>query len=291
MTKTKKCTRCNKILSLDCFTTRRDRNSTVSGCKDCMKILRNKDYQKNNKKFKIEDIENEQWVDIKGYEGYYSVSNLGRIKSIARCNDRGFLIQSKILKPCYNNLGTSNVKLNKKSNKKSFYTHIIVATHFVENPKNKKEVKFIDGNKSNPKAVNLEWCDREDNFEYKKRDMSYSGKCKRDPLLPMKTLLRSRILSSLKSKGYIKKECTFKIIGISYDGLLKHLEKQFIKGMTWENRGYRGWHIDHKIPLASAKNEEELLKLFHYRNLRPLWAQENMKKHDKILPFQLHLNI
>jgi len=51
--------------------------------------------------------------------------------------------------------------------------------------------------------------------------------------------------------------------------------------MNWEN--YGKWHIDHIIPLASAKNKEEMENLFHYSNLQPLWASDNFKKSDKIL--------
>jgi hypothetical protein len=51
--------------------------------------------------------------------------------------------------------------------------------------------------------------------------------------------------------------------------------------MNWSNR--KEWHIDHIIPLSSAKTEEELLKLFHYTNLQPLWANDNIKKSNKIL--------
>ncbi len=52
--------------------------------------------------------------------------------------------------------------------------------------------------------------------------------------------------------------------------------------MTWENWGLYTWHIDHIIPLSSAKTEEEVYLLWHYRNLRPLSAQENLKKSNKI---------
>ena len=51
--------------------------------------------------------------------------------------------------------------------------------------------------------------------------------------------------------------------------------------MSWENQGE--WHIDHKIPLSSAKTEEELYKLCHFTNLQPMWAIENIKKGSKIL--------
>jgi hypothetical protein len=51
--------------------------------------------------------------------------------------------------------------------------------------------------------------------------------------------------------------------------------------MSWENRDE--WHIDHIIPLSSANSEEELYKLCHYTNLQPLWAEENIKKSNKII--------
>lgn len=74
---------------------------------------------------------------------------------------------------------------------------------------------------------------------------------------------------------------TFDIVGCSPYDLKEHLEKQFVSGMTWENRNE--WHIDHIIPLSSAQTEEELYKLCHYTNLQPLWAEENLKKSNKIL--------
>jgi hypothetical protein len=61
------------------------------------------------------------------------------------------------------------------------------------------------------------------------------------------------------------------------------LENQFVEGMNWENYGSKGWHIDHIIPLSSAKTVDEAISLNHYKNLQPLWAVDNMKKGNKIL--------
>jgi len=59
-----------------------------------------------------------------------------------------------------------------------------------------------------------------------------------------------------------------------------HIEKQFKPGMNWENYSLYGWHIDHIRPCASfdLTKEEEIQKCFHYSNLQPLWAEENLKK-------------
>jgi hypothetical protein len=105
-----------------------------------------------------------------------------------------------------------------------------------------------------------------------------SERKKNDPILKLKMLYRSKLNKILGSK----KEKTFDLIGCSPTQLKEHIENQFWVGMSWENHGLFGWHIDHKIPLSSAKDEEELKKLCHYTNLQPLWAIDNIKKRDKI---------
>jgi hypothetical protein len=111
------------------------------------------------------------------------------------------------------------------------------------------------------------------------RNQTNKERRQKDPLYKLKQNTRSRVSVYLSRSG----EKTIKLIGCSYDFLKEHLEKQFISGMTWENYGYYGWHVDHKIPLASAKTKEELIKLCHYTNLQPLWMDENLSKGAKII--------
>ena len=80
-----------------------------------------------------------------------------------------------------------------------------------------------------------------------------------------------------------KNNSSLKLIGITPIELKEHLEKQFTQDMSWDNYGFYGWHIDHIIPLSSAKTEEDIYKLCHYSNLQPLWAEDNFKKSNKIL--------
>jgi len=96
--------------------------------------------------------------------------------------------------------------------------------------------------------------------------------------------LRSRISQFIKSKKIHKDNETLKLIGLSLDGLKEHLQSQFRDGMGWDN--YGSWHIDHIIPLSSAKTTEEFNKLCHYTNLQPLWSYENLSKGKKLIHFE-----
>lgn len=117
--------------------------------------------------------------------------------------------------------------------------------------------------------------------EYRKQQTKYEAdRRKRDPFYKSKKLIRDRLLSALKRKTWTKKFKFVEYIGCSKEEFIKHFESKFTEGMTWENQGK--WHIDHIIPLSSAKTEEEMYKLCHYTNLQPLWAIDNIIKSNKI---------
>jgi hypothetical protein len=99
-----------------------------------------------------------------------------------------------------------------------------------------------------------------------------------NPLSRLKNNLYRRIHKALK--GIAKSESTVTLLGTSVESIKLHLEKQFQPGMTWEN--YGKWHVDHIVPLASARDESQLKAFFHYTNLQPLWALENIRKSDNI---------
>lgn len=102
----------------------------------------------------------EIWKDIKGYEGLYKVSNLGKVYSIAykKClsprSDRGYLC----------------ILLHKSGNKKYFLIHRLVAEAFIPNPNNYPQVNHKDEDKQNNHVSNLEWCTRKYNMNYGTRN-------------------------------------------------------------------------------------------------------------------------
>lgn len=106
----------------------------------------------------------ELWKDIKGYEGYYRVSNLGRVRGLDRLDGAGHRIKGQIIKGVIGQEGRyEQVGLCKNGIKKRLYVHRLVAQAFCYNPHNKSVVNHIDENKKNNKASNLEWVTIKDN--------------------------------------------------------------------------------------------------------------------------------
>lgn len=86
-------------------------------------------------------------------------------------------------------------------------------------------------------------------------------------------------------RKYKRKKCdsTMKLLGCSIKELKSHLESKFKNGMNWDNKGFYGWHIDHIKPCSSfdLTKESEQRKCFHYTNLQPLWAKDNLVKGNR----------
>ena len=106
----------------------------------------------------------------------------------------------------------------------------------------------------------------------------------RDDFFNFTVKLRKRLSERMKKKKIGSKDSNFyKIIGIRPPELREYLSSKFQEGMSWENYGWDTWHVDHIIPLSTAKTKEEYYKLWHYTNLQPLWKDDNLEKSNKIL--------
>ena len=99
-------------------------------------------------------------------------------------------------------------------------------------------------------------------------------------------LLRYRLWISLKEQNSDNINSAKELLGCSKEELIEHLESQFSEGMTWENWSLNGWHIDHIRPVSSfdLSDPAQAKECFHYSNLQPLWAIDNLKKSDSWEP-------
>jgi hypothetical protein len=110
----------------------------------------------------------EIWKDIEGFEGYYQVSNLGRVKGLERTvkHYTGGIkkLNQIILKLCKDFKGYFNIQLSKNGISKTYKAHRLVAKHFIPNFENKLEVNHKNGVKTDNSAINLEWCSCSENI-------------------------------------------------------------------------------------------------------------------------------
>jgi len=144
--------------------------------------------------------------------------------------------------------------------------------------------KNLDVNVKNVTKEKRKMYFREYYLKNKERLNSYNSKWKTNKYknnINFKLLsnLRRRMLKSLKNVK--KNNKTIDLIGCSVHFLKKYIESKFKPGMTWENR--HEWHIDHIKPCASFDftDPKQQAECFHYTNLQPLWAQENIIKGSK----------
>jgi len=108
----------------------------------------------------------EEWRDIKDYYGYYQVSNFGRVRGVDRVTENNRPIKSSLLKADKNRSGHLRVQLTKKSVRKQFLVHRLVAQAFIPNPNEYPIINHKDENPSNNNTNNLEWCTIKYNNNY-----------------------------------------------------------------------------------------------------------------------------
>lgn len=116
----------------------------------------------------MEELAIEEWKDVKGYEGFYLISNYGRVMSLRRKRYTGaesyYYQETRILKPYTDTYGYYSITLTNSSGKRRNHKiHRLIAQAFIENTEAKSCINHIDGDKKNNKINNLEWCTKKEN--------------------------------------------------------------------------------------------------------------------------------
>lgn len=144
-------------------------------------------------------------------------------------------------------------------------------------------IRWARANRERKAQTDRLWRERNPD-RYRAGMRAQSRKRRLSPEYRISCRVGSSLRQSLKSHRGAKGGRTFEIIGYSPQELIAHLERQFLKGMSWDNMGE--WHIDHIIPLSSFKitgpDDPELKRAWALANLRPLWAQDNLRKSSKV---------
>jgi hypothetical protein len=154
-----------------------------------------------------------------------------------------------------------------------------VKTYYQNNKQ--KKLDYAKKYRENNKDKCNEYFNKNAEKIYKQRAKKEKERRKTDISYRIYSNLRHRLHRAIKQNK--KTQNTLDYLDCSIEELKIHLEKQFKKGMTWDN--YGKWHIDHIKPCSSfdLSIETEQKMCFHYSNLQPLWAIENIKKSAKII--------
>jgi hypothetical protein len=260
---TKVCNKCNLELPISEFHIRdKDRGTYVCVCKECKRKYK-KDYrQRPENKEKMREKK-------KAYmQKYNSIpENKEKLREKKRAYKKKKALEAKIIR--------DNLKAEKQR-----LIDIEIEDKRIEKEKQDliwEEKKRIVGYKKTD-----EYRIEQDKRNNERRKERFKFRFNNDPLFALKKRLRNLVRNSFRKKGYHKFESKTKdIIGIGFNEFKLYMESKFVDGMNWENRSE--WHIDHIVPLSTAKSEQELIALSHYTNLQPLWAMDNLKKGNKII--------
>ena len=137
--------------------------------------------------------------------------------------------------------------------------------------------RYVKNNKEKILLSNKKYREKNKKIIYKK----FLNKLKTDPTFKLIHQIKHRTRMALKNNS--KTAPSLELLGCDAETCWKYLESKFQPGMTRKNHGTKGWHLDHFLPCISfdLSKESEQRKCFHYTNLQPLWAKDNLSKGSK----------
>jgi hypothetical protein len=160
-------------------------------------------------------------------------------------------------------------------------------TEFSKHKKNKRDGldTHCKACKSEYKRANRDsiarWQSEYNKANRDKKNAWQRDKIKTDPIFRLTKNLRIRTNKSLRRNS--KSAHTTELIGCTVEEFRAHIESLFTEGMTWDNYGRNGWHLDHIKPCSAfnLNDPEEQRQCYHWSNQQPLWAKDNLSKGDK----------
>lgn len=141
--------------------------------------------------------------------------------------------------------------------------------------------QYREANRERLAEMRRQW-DRENPGRVKLQSRSKYLRSKQDASWRLRRVIHAGMWKALKGvKGHGR---WFDLLDFTVEELRVHLERQFLKGMSWDNFGE--WHVDHIVPLASfvvsGPDDPELKRAWALTNLRPIWGRDNMSKGAKV---------
>lgn len=267
------CSKCKISKNLDDFS---DCEASADGkqwqCKECKRTYKKSRRSIINQQQKIYRQKNPEKYKL------YREKNIDKIKTKNkeyRLNNKEYISQKE--KERRQNNWAKIREIEKKSRLKNREKNLVKAKEY--RIKNKEKIKEYNQKPEVKAKIKANKIKNKDRINANKR---YREKLKREtnPSYKLITNQRTRITGILKNHKTTK---TLDLLGCSAQFLRTYLENKFLDGMNWENYGKYGWHVDHIVPCSSfdLTNEEEQKICFHYTNLQPLWAIDNLKKSNK----------
>lgn len=149
--------------------------------------------------------------------------------------------------------------------------------------------RYREENKEKVAEIKKQWRERNKDRDNKRRNERVKNKLEQDRELAISYKLNLGMANSINHslKGRKNGRSWESLVGYTLKDLMAHLEARFKPGMTWENHGRSGWHIDHIRPIASfnftSPDDPEFRECWTLENLQPLWAEENLRKGAKVI--------
>ena len=259
----KTCSKCNRSLAIECFRLRRENGKRRNECRDCLNTYAKK-YHEDNREEILRD--NRARYSDPGYR--------------AKVSERGKKYRA-------------NLSEEKRSAKRDYFRewqreNLDRRRVYVQNWKEKDRDHALSVQR---RASRKHYWDNRESERLRannasKTDAAREARRKRDRRrrkdgeFAATQAFRGRIREALK--GRVSGSGAFRRLEYSKDELARHLERQFLRGMTWDNYGSK-WHIDHIIPIASfdMSDPEQFQQCWALTNLRPMWAIDNIRKGAK----------